>query len=472
MENKAINIIKNISYTIFSNIVSLGVSVLVTLIVPKLFGVEEYGYWQLFAFYSSYVGIFHLGWNDGIYLRYGGENYDSLDKNSFHSQFVMLSLSQLVISVIIVLISTIFVNDMDRRFIFYMLSIDLILVNLQGFLNLLLQATNRIRAFSSVILVNRVIYFLILVLFLILGSRNFKFMVLADLLGKGFGLALAIYYCRDIVIRHIVGIYFNFREVYLNIIAGSKLMIANFSSMLIIGTVRFGIERNWSVSTFGKVSLTLSISNMMLVFINAISVVIFPILKNINEKQYTRIYYTLRDILMTLSFGLLLIYYPAKVLLSDWLPNYSEALNYMGILFPIFIYEGKISLLLNTFFKVLRKESELLKVNLITVTASAIISILTTIILKDLDLAIFSIVILLALKAFLAERILARTLQISLLKDFILESMLTLIFIFSGWVINSWLTPLIYLVFYMVYLIVKKDNNKNAFNFLRDRIGR
>ena len=74
------------SYTIFSNFVSLIASALVILIIPKLIGVEEYGYWQLYLFYSSYVGFLHFGWNDGIYLRFGGEDYNNLDKNLFNNK--------------------------------------------------------------------------------------------------------------------------------------------------------------------------------------------------------------------------------------------------------------------------------------------------------------------------------------------------------------------------------------------------
>lgn len=51
-----------------SNLVSLLVSTLVVFLIPKLIGVEDYGYWQLFLFYASYVGFLHFGWNDGISL--------------------------------------------------------------------------------------------------------------------------------------------------------------------------------------------------------------------------------------------------------------------------------------------------------------------------------------------------------------------------------------------------------------------
>lgn len=48
--------------------VSFLASVAMSLIVPKVLGVETYGYWQLFVFYASYSGFFMLGLNDGVYL--------------------------------------------------------------------------------------------------------------------------------------------------------------------------------------------------------------------------------------------------------------------------------------------------------------------------------------------------------------------------------------------------------------------
>lgn len=38
--------------------VSMLVSVVMSLLVPKFMGVESYGYWQLFIFYVGYSGFF------------------------------------------------------------------------------------------------------------------------------------------------------------------------------------------------------------------------------------------------------------------------------------------------------------------------------------------------------------------------------------------------------------------------------
>ena len=44
-------------------------------VLPRYLSLYDYGTWQLFLFYFSYVGFLHFGWEDGIYLRYAGFNY-------------------------------------------------------------------------------------------------------------------------------------------------------------------------------------------------------------------------------------------------------------------------------------------------------------------------------------------------------------------------------------------------------------
>ena len=104
--NKTGEFIKKIMYSIGANALHLCVSLLTTLLVPKFFGVqiEQYGYLQIYLFYVSYIGFFHLGLCDGIYLRDAGKKYEDLDKNLYSSQFWLLtSFSGIVLVLISVL---------------------------------------------------------------------------------------------------------------------------------------------------------------------------------------------------------------------------------------------------------------------------------------------------------------------------------------------------------------------------------
>ena len=59
------SIARNTMIAFAAQFISLSVSVVMSLLVPKIVGVADYGYWQLFMFYTTYSGFFHLGLNDG-----------------------------------------------------------------------------------------------------------------------------------------------------------------------------------------------------------------------------------------------------------------------------------------------------------------------------------------------------------------------------------------------------------------------
>lgn len=467
MNSKAINFIKNFSYTLTSNLISLIVSTLVVLIIPKLIGVEEYGYWQLYLFYSSYVGFLHFGWSDGIYLRYGGKKYKELDKRMFFSQFYMMVIMQVTMAVLISCTSIFFLEDDNKIFIFQMVATNLLIMNTLSMLLLTLQGTNRIKEYAHITMISRILYVFLIVVFLAFGVREYRLMIVSDLIGKLISLSYAIYCCRDIVFRKMSTFYFSFKEALANINTGLKLMFANIASMLIIGVVRFGIERSWDVSTFGKVSLTLSVSNLMMLFINAVGIIMFPILRRTEQEKLPRIYITMRDFLMIILLGILILYYPLKVLLSAWLPKYSDSLIYMTLLFPISVYEGKMALLINTYLKTLRKEKLMLSINIISLGLSIIITFVTAIVFRNLNLTIVSIVILLAFRCVLSEMFLSKIMEISVHKDIVMELTMTLIFILTGWFINSWVAVLIYLVTYIIYLVIKRKDIANTVRNLK-----
>lgn len=470
MNLKFTNILKHLTYTIFSNLTSLIMSTLVILIVPKLIGVKEYSYWQLYSFYASYVGFLHFGFNDGIYLRYGGEEYKNLDKKLFNSLFLELLISQIIISGVIWFGSSIFIVDLNRVFIVKMVAIVTVLSNTSNMLLFILQATNRIREYAYLTILDIVLYVFLIAFFLISGSRDYKLMIYANLIGKFVTLFLATIFCKDIVYQKVSSFYFTIKELVININVGIKLMFANIASMLIIGIVRLGIERVWNVETFGKVSLTLSISNMMMIFINAVGIIMFPVLRRTSHAKLADVYSVLRDFLMILLLGLLFIYFPIKSLIEVWLPQYASSLLYMALVFPMFIYEGKMALLINTYLKTLRREKVLLKINLVYMFMSIISTYIATNIFHNLDLTVLSIVLLLALRSIALENYLAKELNIILSKDIFLELLLTGVFMITAWYINSWYITIIYGSAYIIYLVIKRKKIMESFIIIKSYI--
>lgn len=463
-------LITNLFHVFLSNLITIVTSVIVVLILPKIMGVTEYSYWQLYIFYLTYIGFFHLGWIDGIYLKYGGLEYQNLDKKQFYSQILQFSSFLILISFLLFGFNLLIVTDPNAKYIYNMTIISMIVTNLRMLFVYILQMTNRLKDSSIILISDRVIYIFLLFLFIIFKWHEYKVMIWADVLGRTFSLLLSFWICKDIVFQSLSEFILDLRESFDNIRVGINLMLSNIASSMIIGIVRMGIQWNWNIETFGKVSLTLSISNLLMTFINAIGLVVFPLLKRTKTENLSKIYSNLRNVLMLIMFAILLFYYPLKIILDLWLPAYRDALIFMALIFPMSIYEGKMALVINTYLKALRMERDILKINTLIMLFSMLVTLITTLLLNNLELTIISIVVLLALRSIIAELILSKKLDISVEQDIVLELLMTIIFISSSWYLPIWLAVIVYLLAYTLYLYLKRKDTKMYIEYFRKKI--
>lgn len=453
------SIFKNISYSFVANITSMLISVLMIIFMPKILEVQDYSIWQLYVFYSSYLGFFHFGWLDGIYLRYGGYEFEKLDKLKFSNQLYSLFLFEAIITVILLSYVYFELADLLQKEILIFVSLLLLPVILYTFSSFILQITNRIKEYAKLILFERFIFVSFVAPYLVLGYRSYIGLFYIDLFGKILTMFFGIYLIKGILIFNFAKFTDIISEIYENISVGSKLLFANIASLLILGIIRFGISQYWDVVTFGKISLALSIANFLMVFINAVSVVLFPILKRIADNELKIVYQKIDMVLTVILLGALSLYYPLKYILNWWLPQYTDSLIYVSILFPICFFESKVVLLINTYLKALRQEASLLKVNLITVGLSAMLTYFCVIYLHNLQFTIFSILMLFLFKYSVSKYFLIKQLQISYTFN-------ELVLIFAFVAINSLQFNLlysfgIYLFFFTMYLLLNKAKIKN-----------
>lgn len=462
MNTKLRNILENITYTFTANILTMLISIIMTLILPKFLGVTDYSYYQLYIFFISYVGFFHFGWIDGIYLKIGGMEYNDLEKSNYVTQFWILNVLEIIIAAIISIFALFTIKNIDKSFVLISTSVCGVITILRTYLLFILQSTNRIKEYAKYTRVDRFIYFALVIVFLFLGFKNYKIILYIDIFSKLVALVLCANKMKDIVFGKLNISKNTLLEIFENISIGIKLMLANIASTLIIGVVRFGIQKNWDIETFGKISLTLNISNLLMTFINAVAVIMFPLLRREEESNLPKIYVILRNTLMIFLYMMLIFYYPIKLILSTWLPQYADSLRYMALLFPICIYESKMSMLINTYLKSFRKEKSMLIINTISLILSLILTILSVFILNNLTWAILSIVFLLGFRCVIGELVLTKIMNILIYKDIILETVLTAIFIISSWFINNMFCSIIYTCFYSIYVFIKRKDIKRT----------
>lgn len=421
--------INDISYTVVANGLSMLVGVLITLIIPKVVGILDYGYFQLYVFYSSYVGFLHFGWADGIFIRYGGDYYEKLDKPKFAGQIKSYLVIQLLLSAIVVFLAEKMSNDLDKVVVFICVGLTIVLTNVKVLFMYILQATSRIREYAIMVFLERGIYGILLIICMCLGSNKFVHYIITCLIGIFSSVLYGMYCCKDILVAKAESLIQIKDEAKKNLSVGSKIMIANFSGMLILGIVQQFVETKWDVETFAKVSLIIAIANIAIGFINAVAIVLFPMLRRMENEGRIATYYKIERLITVLFLWLLAMYYPIKELLNMWLPGYRSSFEYLVLLFPICLWEGKYSLLVSTYLKTYRKEKIIMKINIITMVISYVVTSINVNLFHNLEVTLAFIVVFLAIRCIMGEIEVGKIMGCSVIKIIVTELFFTLVFI-------------------------------------------
>lgn len=365
------NVKNNLFRALGSNSISILASVFVIIILPKFIGLEEYSYWQLYLFYASYVGFLHLGWTDGFYLINAGKRLSEIDPKRASANYYSFILCQLLLTVIILLLSLYFESEYSKV-VFYT-AICLLLTNIRSYSQFLLQATSRIKDYSNIIIIEKITLFTGILIAIALFEVTYEVIILIDIFSRFIALLLSSFRCKEILYSSAINykaIKFGFEDSLQYVFSGFKLMFSFICGLLIFGAVRYTIEMKWGLLVFGEVSLALSLATLFVVFINSIGIVLFPMLRNITEEVRKLVYTRIRFFLFFLLVFFCNLYFPLYGFISVWLPEFENSLIYLSLIFPVMLFEAKISILINSYMKAMREESALLKGNLFILALS------------------------------------------------------------------------------------------------------
>lgn len=450
-------LMKNISVAMIAQTITLLVSIVTVILAPKVMGVEEYGYWQLFIFYGCYVSLFHLGINDGVYLLTGGKKRDELDNRAISSQFwFSLAYQGVFIAFAAALIyGSSF--DVNRVFVLHALLFFLIVCNINSYIGYIFQAINETALYSKSVILEKSILFFGLIALVVLGVPAFEPYICAFIFSKTCALLYSLKHGRAFIFNRTYPPLIAAKESLKSIRVGIKLLIAVNAGSLVIGVSRFVIDSFWSIEAFGKVSFSLSLVNFVMAFIAQISMVLFPALRQCDNEERLK-YYTLCDSVLSIILPLsLLLFWPCSLFIGLWLPSYSDSVYYMALLLPICVFDGKMNILCTTFFKVLRMEKSLLCVNVASLLCCACFSYLVALLTNSIDNVILVAVFFVAARNVLSEYLVRKRLGLANNTwSSILEVTISLLFVISCVCFPLNISFLIYCFGCAAYLFVNK----------------
>lgn len=454
---------KNLIFSVTAQVISLVTSFVLGFVVPKFINEYQYSYWQTYMLYVGYVGVLNFGLLDGIVLRYSQYDYNELDKPRIRSQFQLLLAVTSVMTLAGCFVSA-FLNNNVTKEIVILVAVGIITKNIFGYTSYAFQITNRITKYAVLVIAQRAAYAAFVVILLLCRVNDFYWYCIADLFGDVFGIALGAIFNRGMYFGKALPVTECFKEVWLNVSAGIMLMVANFSSSLIVGGAKMLVQWRWDELVFGQVSFSFSVSNIFLTFVTAISVVLFPSLKRMDEDELPSIYTKIRNAISPLLFFAIIAYFPGCWILNIWLPNYADSLVYLGILLPIIIFSSKVSLLTNNYLKAYRKEKLMLVINVAAVAIGMAVFAIGAYVLNNLEFMLYALVAVIMLRSVASEIAVTKIIKKNIIKDFVIELMMTIAFIVAVRYLSLWWACLAYACTLAVYSIIYRRSIAVFFN--------
>lgn len=343
-------------------------NILLGFLLPMILGVEDYGYYKIYTLYVGYCGLLNFGFPDGIILRYGGCEYEKLDRPLFRAYTCFFLLLEGIMT-LLVLCGSLFLQK-EYGIIIGFVGLNLAWYNMTLYYQYLSQATSRFREFSLRKALQALGIILSLVVLLLvkkcfaLGRISYLVMIIVT---QGISFALLMWYVytyRDITF----GQRARFRDVKHEIKQvfqkGIVLTISYEVAQLILLMDRQFVSVLYDVEVYAKYAFAYNILSCVTALITAVSTVMFPMLKRIKQEEALRKFEgTLVMVVCLVGLSMVGIY-PVEWIINRLLPEYIEAMSYVRIIFPTLVFTSGITIVGATYYKVLDRIKNYLYISL------------------------------------------------------------------------------------------------------------
>ena len=158
-------------------------------------------------------------------------------------------------------------------------------------------------------------------------------------------------------------------------------------------------------------------------------------------------------------------YVPIKIFVSWWLPNYLPSVKYLCYLLPVCILDGKMQLIYSTYFKVIRKEKILMRVNVVSVVICFSLSLVGAYVIDDVIFIVAGINVAMFIRNMISKIYMELDLGNKTLgwviKEIVLEILLIFVFIIVSVVFENFSIAW-FSLFYLIFLMFNRKTIKRA----------
>ncbi len=355
---------KGIFYVFVANIVNMLFTIILNFVLPKFLSINTYAAIKTFQLYVTYIGVIHLGFVDGIYLKYGGKEHKNINTNEIIQILSTLRLFQLALTILLIIISYIIKDP-----IMFAFSLAVVPLNIVSFFKMFFQAVGEFKLYARVTNLASILPFVAnIILLFIFKIDNYTFYLLA-------------YVIIDIVIWVILEIsyyrytkefnlfFFSRKLLKENIKLGFSLMCGNFASFLLTGLDRWFVKFLMNNFQFAQYSFAVSIENMLNVALTPISIPLYNYFCREKSPQKINIVY---KFVIIFAVTIISIAFGVKFILELFLNNYLKSVSIIFYLFAAQVFQIIIKSIYINLYKVKKKQNIYFKKLIIVIISGAL----------------------------------------------------------------------------------------------------
>lgn len=453
------NLKKSIAKVFSANFLQLISSLIVGFIVPVILSIEGYANLKTYTLYVSYIGFFHLGFIDGLYIKYGGKKLENINKSILKGEHNFLIIFELIVSIILFICSLI-----AQNMVLFLFSISILPIMIQTFHKSFNQATGNFDKYSKIMYTYTLTYMVLnILLALVFRNQNYILYCLTT-----FGANLISFLVFEI---KFLKEYKNekaviTKDVWNNIKVGFFILLGNLSVVALFGIDKWFVKLFLTTEDFAYYSFAVSMLNIINTLVNAISITFYNYLFENNSIEKTN---KLKKYLVTLGGFASLGFFALAFIVNYFIKKYIPSLDIIAVTFAVFPYMILINALYVNLYKVNKNEKKYFKVVVSMLIISIIYNIIALLIFKNTTSIAFATILTLITWVIYSTHDLKNVTSDK--KIYIYSFSLTIFFLLCAHYLNWLLGGCVYLVGYLIltYLLNKdvlidlKDTVKSIF---------
>lgn len=349
---------KNVFWVMTANLFTLFVGGLTGIILPKFVSMYTYSEYRTYTLFLDYVGIFHFGFINGIYLKYGSKDYYWLPAEKFRSYFRVLLRLEICVQISLLILGFFILKKSFIMNPLFFVCINIGFTNINCYFSLINQFTKRFQIDGKIQIISASLKMLLTTLLIFLHVDQYIVFLIGLTIINIVILLISISSAKKIVFgvyTKITQLIPEMKEIFRR---GIFVNISEYVGIIILGIDSFFINIWGSYADYSVYALAVSVISLFFMCTTIISKLIFPYLMRMESDKYGLCYELLSTLVYVVSGAMLLMVYVCACIIPYFLPDYVNSLKVILILAPTIVIRSLLDLVCGNFYKVLALEKQ------------------------------------------------------------------------------------------------------------------